>query len=62
VVHAIAAARKKKPTSGFGHLLSIQQEMAVTAHALGPLVGLSLPNGCVVVQGKAEMVVDQVLA
>ncbi len=62
MVHAIAAARKKKPTSGFGHLLSIQQEMAVTAHALGPLVGLSLPNGCVVVQGKAEMVVDQVLA
>ncbi len=36
--------------------------MAVTAHALGPLVGLSLPNGCVIVQGKAQMVVDQVLA
>ena len=61
-MHAIAVARKKKPTSGFGHFLSIQQEMAVTAHALGPLVGLSLPNGCVIVQGKAQMVVDQVLA
>ncbi len=36
--------------------------MAVTAHALGPLVRLPLPNGCVIVQGKAEMVVDEVLA
>ncbi len=36
--------------------------MAITAHALGPLVGLSLPDGCVIVQGEAEMVVDEILA
>ena len=36
--------------------------MAVAAHALRPLVRLALPNGCVIVQGKAQMVVDEVLA
>ena len=61
MVHVIAAA-SEQPTSGLGHLFSIQQEMAITAHALGPLVRLSLPNGCVIVQGKAQMVVDEVLA
>ena len=49
-------------TSGFGHLLSIQHEMAVAAHALWPLVGGILPDGCVVVQAETQMVVDQVLA
>ena len=54
--------KMKKQTSGLGHLFSVQQQMAVAAHALGPLVRLSLPNGCVIVQGKAQMVVDEVLA
>ena len=49
-------------TSGFGHLLSIQHEVTVAAHAFGPLVRSVLPDGGVVVQGKAQVVVDQVLA
>ena len=36
--------------------------MTIAAHALGPLVWGILPDGCVVVQGKAQMVVDQILA
>jgi len=58
----VIAAASKKHTSGFGHLFSIQQEMAITAHALGPPVRLTLPNGCVIVQGEAQMIVDEVLA
>lgn len=49
-------------TSGLGHLLSIQHEMPIAAHALGPLVRGTLPDGRVVVQSKAQMVVDQILA
>lgn len=49
-------------TSGFGHLVSIEHEMAIAAHALRPLVWSILPDGRVVVQGKAQVVVDQILA
>ena len=36
--------------------------MPVAAHALGPLGWVPLPDGCVVIQRKAEVVVDQILA
>lgn len=49
-------------TSGFGHLLSIEEQVAIASHALRPLLRSILPDGGVVVQGKAEVVVDQVLA
>lgn len=49
-------------TSGLGHLLPIEKQVAIASHALGPLLWGILPDGGVVVQGKAEVVVDQVLA
>ena len=52
----------KMPTCGLGHLLAIEQQVSVAAHALRPFGLVLLPDGCVVIQGKAEMVVDQVLA
>lgn len=36
--------------------------MTIAAHALGPLIGGVLPDGRVVVQAEAQMVVDQILA
>ena len=53
---------EKRCTGGLGHLLSIQQQVAVATHAARPLLRLVLPDGCVVVQGETEVVVDQVLA
>ena len=49
-------------TSGFGHLLSVEHEMAIAAHAFGPLIRSVFPDGGVVVQAEAQMVVDQILA
>lgn len=46
----------------FGHLLGIEQEVAVGAHGSGPLALVRGPDGCVVVQGKGQMVVYQVLS
>ena len=60
--HHSAQTVKSRYTSGLGHLLSIQQQVTIAAHAPRPLLRLVLPDGRVVVQGKTEMVVDQVLA
>ncbi len=51
-----------KLTCGLGHLLSIQQEVAVGADGAWPFAGVILPDRCVVVQREAQMIVDQVLA
>ena len=54
--------KKKQCTCGLRHLFAIQQEVSIAAHAFGPLLRAALPDGGVVVQRKAEMVVNQILA
>ena len=49
-------------TSGLGHLLSIEKQVTVATHAFGPPMRRILPNCGVVIQRKAQVVVDQVLA
>ena len=49
-------------TGGLGHLLRVEQQVAVGAHRARPLVGLPRPDRGVVVQREGQVVVDQVLA
>lgn len=48
-------------TSGLGHLVSIEHQVTIAAHTPGPFLWSLLPNGGVVVQSKAQVVVDEVL-
>ena len=49
-------------TGGFGHLLGVEQQVPIGAHCAGPLGGVRVPDGGVIVQRKGQVVVDQVLA
>ena len=49
-------------TSALGHLLAVEHQVAVAAHAARPQLRLVSPDGAVVEDGEAEVVAHQVLA
>ncbi len=50
-----------QPTCALAHLVAVEQQVSIAAHSPGPLGGVVLPDGCVVVQAEGQVVVDQIL-
>ena len=59
---ALREDNEEDHTRGLGHLLGIEQQVAVGAEGARLAVGAAAPHGDVVVQAEREVVLDQVLA